>query len=133
MNAACAWLAAAALWRNQPISDIQTPVTTLPPRARKIPSAMSADATSCPENPAICVARSMLPVHCHTSARNTRPPSSGKAGSRLKTATIRFTCASHVAEATTSVAPPARTRTVALKTVARLARAWFLRWLGPAA
>jgi tetratricopeptide (TPR) repeat protein len=64
-----------------------------PPRNRKIlasPKPMSNQPKACPVIDAMRVARTRLPVHPQMAARKTRPPSSGKAGTRLKIASTRL-------------------------------------------
>jgi hypothetical protein len=57
--------------------------STSPPKIRNCPKKM-------PSRAAVRVAETKSRRRCHNVARNTRPPSSGSAGSMLKTSSIRL-------------------------------------------
>jgi hypothetical protein len=72
-----------------------TPNTVIRPRwysrttTQAVPNAIAR-----PAQPATSVARSRSPISAHTAARSARPPSSGRPGSTLNTATMRLLAAS---------------------------------------
>jgi len=75
---------------NQPTSKIQTPCVQPPVTANQAPRPISTSASARPTAPLTTVARAFSVPADHRVARSMRPPSSGNAGSRLKTARPKF-------------------------------------------
>ena len=88
-----------ALRRNIPIMNHQSPPTMLPPTNANTPSTTSPVPKNVPMPAEIFVAQRRFPRAAHSAARNTRPPSSGNAGTMLNTASTMF---SHARYASTS-------------------------------
>ena len=68
----------------------QMPPARSPASSQATPAATSSQPTAWPDIEAIRVARSRLPVVFQMAERSSRPPSSGKPGTRLKTASSRL-------------------------------------------
>jgi len=78
------------LSRNHPINAIQIPPPKLPVNICQMPANISMNAKNRPTFAAMRVARRIFPVIAHTIARNTRPPSSGYPGIKLKSTKARL-------------------------------------------
>src|SRR4249919_3463796 len=74
---------------NQPIRMYQTPPSVSPLSKLNTPEKMRKKAKKVPAPLAIRVARA-LPIDPQRAPRSSRPPSIGKAGTRLKSASIRL-------------------------------------------
>jgi hypothetical protein len=83
---------------NQPIRMYQTPLSVFPASRLKTPATIRKYAKKLPAALAIWVARA-LPSDPQRAPRSSRPPSIGKAGTRLKTASIRLITARYCATA----------------------------------
>ena len=74
-------------------------------RISATPRAMNATANTCPTAAAQRVARTTSCVSRQSSARSTRPPSSGNPGRRLKTSSVRLATPRYVSTATSWSGP----------------------------
>src|SRR5260370_20444243 len=83
---------------NQPIRMYQTPPSESPLSRLKTPAKMRKKAKKVPAPLAIRVARA-LPIDPQRAPRSSRPPSIGKAGTRLKSARKRLIRARYFATA----------------------------------
>ena len=67
-----------------------SPPINAPPKISSAPKAIIPHAIVPPQSAARAVARWKSPERFHNSARSSRPPSSGKPGSRLNSASARL-------------------------------------------
>ncbi len=88
--------------RNQPSSAAHRPDRSCPYSTATNPVTTMSQPSARPAAEASRVARSRSPVRCHKYARSSRPPSSGAAGSALKTASRTLIAASQANASTTS-------------------------------
>ena len=84
------------------MNAIHKPSAQFPLNTCQKPNRMISHEISTPPPTAICVARRRLRVMPHTMARRMRPPSSGKPGSRLKSASTALILASQLATSLTA-------------------------------
>ena len=85
--------------RNQPSRPNQTPETMSPREATYTPSPIMIQPNSSPSRPEKRVPRLRSPVTFQAIERAMRPPSSGNAGIRLKTSSVRLISASQPSRA----------------------------------
>ena len=96
----------AALWINHPMKAIQRPLKKNPFRIWKMPRTIKTKATACPVTEAILVARFRFPVIFQMMARNTLPPSRGKPGIILNSASSMLITARYCARAAMGTLAP---------------------------
>lgn len=104
----------AAPIRNQPIRASHSPPKPTPARNCHSPSPISTAPSTQPARAATTDAFVRSPVAFHTAARSSRPPSSGAAGSALKTASSTLMPASQASEPSSSPSTPATASTTAI-------------------
>ena len=99
--------ALAADSRNQPMKASQIPLMTEPRNSSRTPTPIIRKAKTRPTLTALCTPRWRLPERHQKRAPRSRPPSSGKAGTRLNSPSATLRRASQPSSAVTRAGPPA--------------------------
>ena len=96
--------AALAAWYRKKASSTVSGPNESPPASPHSPSAPRPSANTCPARPVATVARLRSPVALQIAACAILPPSSGKAGIRLKTSTSVLIVATQLSHTSAGVA-----------------------------